>query len=369
MRRAWESVIAWLNWGAALQPNYSLRRKTLHTNLVVLAGLLGMFLCDVSFLWLGYSYDMTPMLAIVVTHLPLYLFFFISTWLNRHGRFSAARVLLMLTALTSVFIPIYMVAGDHLKFHYFFLLFAAAPMVMYSLRQWMFSMSLSLACVTLFFIVQLGGVEHDPALHLIDQDVVQFLRISYVSVMCVTLLIFAWVIERTATQNEHTLQLLAVTDPLTGLPNRRFFDMSFRQEVAKGARNEHPLVLAIVDIDHFKRINDTFGHEVGDEVLKRIAQKLSESTRAGSVTARIGGEEFAILFPRVALAEAFEVADRLRRVIEETRFQHADTFINMTISIGLAEVVADVEQAIKAADEALYLAKSAGRNRVEYHHA
>jgi len=368
MKRTLKLVNDWLNWGVESQPNYSLRRKTLHTNMIVLAGLLGMFLCDVSFLWLGYSQDIPQMLAITVAHLPLYLLFIISTWLNRLGRYSAARALLMLTALSSVLIPIVIVAGDFLRFHYFLLLFAAAPMVMYSLREWMLSLFLSLICVGLFFMVQFGGIEHDPILDRIDQDTVEFLRASYLYVMCVTLLVFAWVVERTATQNESTLQLLSVTDPLTGMPNRRFFDLSLRQEIAKGQRHEHSLILAMLDVDHFKHVNDTFGHEVGDEVLKCVAQKISESTRAGSVIARIGGEEFSILLSRISMVEASEVAERIRGAVESIEYRHAGKSFKVTISIGLAEVGMDVEQAFKEADDALYLAKRAGRNRVEVHH-
>lgn len=368
MKHTLKLINDWLNWGVDLQPNYSLKRKTLHTNMIVLAGLLGMFLCDVSFFWLGYSQDIPQMLAITVAHLPLYLLFIISTWLNRLGRYSAARALLMLTALTSVLIPIVVVVGEHLRFHYFLLLFAAAPMVMYSLREWMLSLLLSLICVGLFFMVQFGGIEHDPILDRIDQDTLEFLRASYLNVMCVTLLVFAWVIERTATQNEHTLQLLSVTDSLTGIPNRRFFDLSIRQEIAKGLRHEHSLILAMLDIDLFKQVNDTFGHEVGDEVLKCVAQKITESTRAGSVIARIGGEEFTILLSRISMQEAIEVAERIRGAIESIEYRHGEKTFNVTISIGLAEVGVDIEQAFKAADEALYIAKRAGRNRVEVQH-
>ncbi len=368
MKPVLKLVNDWLNWGVESQPNYSLRRKTLHTNMIVLAALLGMFLCDVSFLWLGYSQDIPQMLVIAVAHLPLYLLFILSTWLNRLGRYSAARALLMLTALTSVLIPIVIVIGNFLRFHYFLLLFAAAPMVMYSLRQWRQSLFLSLICVGLFFMVQFGGFGHAPILDKIDPNTVEFLRASYLNVMCVTLLVLAWVIERTATQNESVLQLLSVTDPLTGLPNRRFFDLSLRQAVAKGRRHEHASILAMLDIDHFKRINDAFGHDVGDEVLKCIAQKISESTRAGSVIARIGGEEFAILLSRISMIEASEVAERIRGVIEGIEYRHGGKTFNVTISIGLTEIGMDVELAFKAADEALYRAKRAGRNRVEVHH-
>lgn len=368
MKRTLKLINDWLNWGVESQLDYSLRRKTLHTNMIVLACLLGMLLCDISFLWLGYSQDIPQMLAIPVAQLPIYLLFFTSAWLNRLGRYSAARALLMLTALSSVLIPIVIVIGNHLRFHYFLLLIAAAPMVMYSLREWKLSLFLSLTCVGLFFMVQFGGIEHDPILDRIDEDTVEFLRASYLNVMCVILLVFAWVIERTASQNERALQLLSVTDPLTGLPNRRFFDLSLRQEIAKGRRHEHSLILAILDVDHFKHVNDTFGHEVGDEVLKCVAQKIAESTRAGSVLARIGGEEFSILFARVSIAEAREVAERIRGAIESIEFCLGGKNFKVTISIGLAEVGMDIEQAFKAADEALYLAKRAGRNRVEVQH-
>jgi diguanylate cyclase (GGDEF)-like protein len=122
----------------------------------------------------------------------------------------------------------------------------------------------------------------------------------------------------------------------------------------------------MIDIDHFKVVNDTYGHDAGDEVLKHISLQLSQTTRQSNVVARIGGEEFAVLLPKTSLPEAVEVAERMRQAVENNRYQLKQQVLNVTISIGVAVVDCELPmaQAYKAADMALYQAKHAGRNRV-----
>jgi diguanylate cyclase (GGDEF)-like protein len=163
---------------------------------------------------------------------------------------------------------------------------------------------------------------------------------------------------------EDKLEELATTDALTGLRNRRKFDAAIEAEWRRAARQKMPLALLMIDADHFKSYNDTFGHQAGDEVLVGIAICISDAVRrAGDCAARYGGEEFAVLLPGLPPADAFEVAEKIRLKVQQWS---GDTAIT-TVSIGVASVVpddaTDWSRLVTAADRALYAAKADGRNR------
>jgi diguanylate cyclase (GGDEF)-like protein len=163
---------------------------------------------------------------------------------------------------------------------------------------------------------------------------------------------------------EEKLEELATTDALTGLRNRRKFDAAIESEWKRGARQKRPLALLMIDADHFKTFNDTYGHQAGDEVLIGIAICISDSVRrAADCAARYGGEEFAVLLPDLSPARAFAVAETIRLKVEQWCGEAAIT----TVSIGVASMVPDVKTEwatmVRAADEALYAAKASGRNR------
>jgi diguanylate cyclase (GGDEF)-like protein len=158
------------------------------------------------------------------------------------------------------------------------------------------------------------------------------------------------------------VQKLAETDGLTGLANRRTFQATLERELSRAARSGDPVTLLMVDIDHFKSLNDKYGHQTGDEVLKLVADVLASACRDFDTAARYGGEEFAVVLPACSSAESLVVAERLREAICEI-----ETVTSITGSAGVATFPAhagDPEALIKAADEALYESKRAGRNRV-----
>jgi diguanylate cyclase (GGDEF)-like protein len=159
----------------------------------------------------------------------------------------------------------------------------------------------------------------------------------------------------------------ARTDGLTGLVNRRAFDEQFERLIDASDRFGQPVALILADIDHFKRINDTWGHEAGDEVLRRVAKKLAEGVRTVDVCARYGGEEIAILLPQTALVGAVDLADRLRQAVAARPVKFKGEEIEVTVSLGVAsypDAVTVHEGLFRAADQALYEAKNAGRNCV-----
>lgn len=155
----------------------------------------------------------------------------------------------------------------------------------------------------------------------------------------------------------------AETDSLTELPNRRSFDRA----LARVSRGRGPRALVALDIDHFKRVNDTLGHEAGDDALRHLARVLREGLRDGDIAARVGGEEFEVLLPGGDLRLGLEVAERLRAQVEARPFQARGTEVRLTVSCGVAafpDPVASADNLVKMADAALYQAKREGRNRV-----
>jgi diguanylate cyclase (GGDEF)-like protein/PAS domain S-box-containing protein len=159
---------------------------------------------------------------------------------------------------------------------------------------------------------------------------------------------------------------LALADELTGLPNRRaFFDALERLVAAMQRRGSHAAV-AILDIDEFKRINDTFGHAAGDEVLRTVARVCARNLRQEDVIARIGGDEFAVQLPDLTAAEAAEIVERVRARLEETPIAVGGRMVTVTVSAGVSEIdpAAATMVSIMRADALLYEAKCAGRNRV-----
>ncbi|WP_182915704.1 sensor domain-containing diguanylate cyclase [Massilia cavernae] len=164
------------------------------------------------------------------------------------------------------------------------------------------------------------------------------------------------------------LERQAMTDPLTEIANRRSFDAEAGQMMALGWRRGADMAVGIADIDHFKKINDDHGHPVGDEVLREIARRMIAAARTTDFVARIGGEEFGLLFPDTSSETAIGVAERIREAIAtEPITTAANKKLAVTISIGLATLPPGtaLDEALGTADCALYKAKDGGRNRVE----
>ncbi len=172
------------------------------------------------------------------------------------------------------------------------------------------------------------------------------------------------------------LKQAGLTDALTGINNRRFFDQRLEEEISRNKRLETSLSCLFIDIDHFKIINDSFGHDVGDTVLKKVAELVRAQIRSIDVVARYGGEEFAILLGQSGEQKAIEIAERIRSIIAETEFKNADTDANITVSVGVSTINFKHTQTeepkligrhlLQRADKALYQAKQNGRDQVVF---
>jgi diguanylate cyclase (GGDEF)-like protein len=164
------------------------------------------------------------------------------------------------------------------------------------------------------------------------------------------------------------LAAAARTDPKTGLLNATAWQREADGEVARALRSGAPLALLLVDVDHFKRVNDSYGHLIGDEVLRALAAELRQQVRESDVVGRFGGEEFTVLLPRTDAAGACRIAERLRSSAGGLSISAADARINVTVSIGVSVLGHhgnDLFELLAAADLALYRAKDAGRNQVQ----
>ena len=170
-------------------------------------------------------------------------------------------------------------------------------------------------------------------------------------------------------RKNHELARQTITDPLTGLHNRRFFDQVLESEAARSNRSGEPFSLLMLDLDHFKQINDTYGHQNGDTVLQAVANTLKKSIRKSDTACRYGGEEFAIIMPGTTESSAYQIAERIRKKISALSDRQLSITSTVTVSIGIRsanrQTVILPGRIVEDADFALYRAKTRGRNRTE----
>jgi diguanylate cyclase (GGDEF)-like protein/PAS domain S-box-containing protein len=163
------------------------------------------------------------------------------------------------------------------------------------------------------------------------------------------------------------LRSQAIRDPLTNLFNRRYLDETFDRELARAAREKYPVCVMMLDIDHFKKVNDTYGHEAGDCILKALARTLSARNRRGDFVCRYGGEEFVIVMPNMDVKTAYQRAESLRTTLNSLYIPYGRFTLSITISMGIASYPShgeDREAVLRAADRAMYAAKEAGRDHI-----
>lgn len=200
-----------------------------------------------------------------------------------------------------------------------------------------------------------------------DPTLMQAIPIANIGIMSLCILAFSHIYEITREQSEQRLLKLAQTDPLTGLANRARLADAFELERRRSLRQGTPLSALILDLDHFKRVNDDHGHDTGDRALRHVAGLLQTSLRRTDLAARLGGEEFVLLLSDTSLEQARVVADKIRQNIEQTLLVIGDTTLSLTVSGGVAEYGIDgdsLKALVRRADARLYHAKATGRNRI-----
>jgi len=308
----------------------------------------------VLFLWLG----SVPLAAVNLVSIAMYL----GAYRLIHSRYNAAALALIWLEVVGHAALGSLLIGWNSGFHYYLLLFIpaiviantrgfAAPMVTALLAYYL---GLQVLCE------HLGPLAPLPPLSV---KIVNWIHICLVFAMSAALAAFY---RRTILIAEGRLRKQATLDPLTGLNNRSHFEALAAHTLARGQRDGTPIALLLCDVDHFKRVNDQYGHAVGDEVLVAMARTLSQSLREGDVLARWGGEEFLALMPASPLDAACATAERIRAAVQATPMEVGPEPLSLTMSFGVAQVqgAGDLQAAIVRADKALYAAKHAGRNRV-----
>ncbi|EHL74633.1 MULTISPECIES: GGDEF domain-containing protein [Bacillus] len=199
--------------------------------------------------------------------------------------------------------------------------------------------------------------------HLLYQDIIYLIITGILEWIIFTVIAFFQIkTERVIIE----LGNFALTDPLTGIYNRRYLELYMEKIIPLSQEQEQTMTLIMFDIDHFKKINDTYGHHAGDMVLQKIARVIKGVILHSDVFVRIGGEEFIILLPNCSLEHGIKFAERIRKTVENTKFIYKGIRIFVTISIGVTEYTEgqDLEKFLKKADQALYQAKETGRNKV-----
>jgi len=270
---------------------------------------------------------------------------FANIWqLGRHREALFSPTVILAMTLTVILISVY--RGQTYTLYWIYPLLSLLPLIL-QLRS---AMWLGVVC---------GGLLLPILLFSFDTNTAAVIGLS----MTLTWLISAWLIYAVTAQSRR-LRTMADTDPLTSAYNRRFFQLQTEQAFSQWQRNKRPASVLLIDVDFFKRVNDKFGHAVGDIVLKGLVELITGRVRKVDTVCRYGGEEFAVLLPETDARGAVHVAEEIRALMEASHLVESDT---VTISLGVCEVmdVKDTDHWVNLADGALYRAKKSGRNRVE----
>ncbi len=287
-------------------------------------------------------------------------------WLNARGRHRVAPLLAIGISIAGLLAEIVFFDGVALSLHFNFLLIAGLAVIFVGLDKPLRLGAVLSLNLLLFLLCETGMIANINRTVVIGDDAVRLLRFTTILSVVITVSVFLVLSERTARRSETALERLAATDSLTGIPNRMSFINATRREIARTERAGESLALMVMDIDYFKRINDTHGHPVGDDVLRIVGQGLASLLRSQDLVARVGGEEFAICCSGTEGQSLMELCERIRRHFGESVVRTYRGDVSLTVSIGVAEREPGepYEALFARADAALYASKRGGRNQV-----
>lgn len=356
----WLMMLKQLEWGCEHATCAADRRKIHNANLAALVGTL-------SVLFYGLIYLATQNAAMVKAALvsfPFCAVYAAVPWLNRKGYVQAAAWLICFSLIGLVFAIMWAAQGTYLELHYYFLLLGLVPSMFFPLRQWRALVFLFVLSICLFVYGEYVSIAPDEAMYALPQWLVTTMRVSYKTTTLLTMLYGVLLAEYSASTNEARLEALSTTDRLTGVANRLRLDVVLDQEFARSQRGAGHFALILLDIDHFKSVNDTYGHPVGDAVLVAVSQLLQKNARPQDMVGRWGGEEFLVICRDTTVDVAQAQAEKLRSALHN----HAIAVTGpKTASFGVTSFRAGdrIADLVNRADAALYRAKASGRNRVE----
>ncbi len=280
---------------------------------------------------------------------------------NRRGMTNLAVALLVGEVTAHAVLAVVLIGWDS-GFHYYLL--PLIPFLLFNDRARAAPLIAGAAALVAIYIGLRAVAEPNPA-HL-DATLLEWLDYGNMFIPLATLGVIAYYFRLGSIDVERRMEQLAMTDALTGLPNRRRMRELLELQRVRFERGRDPFGVLIADVDHFKRLNDSRGHECGDEVLSEIGTLLRAALRGQDVVARWGGEEFLILLPDTDEGGTAVVAEKLRAAVETHRFEHRDEGVSLTVTVGGTSYsdVRTIDDCIRRADDALYRGKREGRNRV-----
>lgn len=312
-----------------------------------------------------YFYLQAPVPAAVNA---LFVLIYASSLVMAHFQFYyASKLWLFIAVMVHTFLLATYIFTPASGFHYFYLLLPSCLFLLFDEHEKLEKPIIMAIGFILFFYCE-NTVVSEP-LVVLSATSEKLIFSSTLTIVLLEIYLVTYVFSRSISRNEMLLQDMAAKDSLTGLNNRRTF-VEIGQTLITGAkRYDKPLTLLIMDVDHFKRINDVHGHIAGDTVLQKLSYELQKAIRASDLLARYGGEEFVIMLPETTEADGIELANTLRNCIEELQVKiENEGHLSCTVSIGVASLTPEVEtlnQLTHRADTALYQAKSSGRNCVQ----
>jgi diguanylate cyclase len=331
-------------------------RKVIQVNCAVVIAMATLLIFNLVFFMVGNK-------GLIISGLvqsPFFVLFPLVLRLNAKGKFFLARWALFLLVMADVCAALMLAQGVSLRIHYYFLMFAILPASFFTIEEWRSTALLGILNLVIFSYFQRYGWPAHPDIGLLTDLPLHLLQTFMIGSCAIIVLLIILLSERYTEINERELQHQANTDQLTGLFNRRYFMRAFSHAQA---RHPHSCLL-FLDIDHFKRINDTGGHHAGDGALCHISMLLSSQVQSPELLARIGGEEFAILLLPSSRTPYLERARQIKESLQNSHFNFDGTHYQITVSIGMTEIghYQPEYELIRQADSALYLAKLSGRN-------
>jgi diguanylate cyclase len=338
------------------------RRKLLQVNAGALMTVLAIIIYNLAF-WVSGN---PALIGSGLWQVPVLLLAPLTWWLNARRHLATARWYVMVLAMVDVVLGMAGGQGSVTHIHAYYLLFAILVPTIMGAEQRLAITALVLVNLAAYAAVELIGWPPHPDMALLPFAWREGLMLSMMLSCVLIAVAMTLLTEAAVAENEARLQLLAGTDGLTGLANRRQFLRSLGHESERARREGRQLSVAIVDVDHFKRINDLHGHDIGDQALVHLASHLRALVRPYDVLARIGGEEFALLLPDTHLREAVAVTERFRGTLAGSALLIDGRPSTLTVSVGVAQLGRheSVDDWLRRADQALYSAKHEGRNRV-----
>lgn len=334
--------------------------EQLFRNLMLQISVIAAFI-HVAFSCLFFSHNIWLLGVVNVFSVLLYVVVFFLI-LTRRYHFSAWAAVVF-EILGHAALAVFLLGWDS-GFHFYAMVIP--PVVMISpLRDGVEKMPLVMGMMMLYVIMDYM-LRHVEPVYDVSSLVLNSLYYFNLITVLTVMVFLSGLYYRLVVNNERKLRQLATTDPLTGLLNRRSLHRWAQREIRYHQKNELELAVLLCDLDHFKQVNDLFGHQTGDAVIQNFSEVLKQELRNGDYAARWGGEEFLLLLPATTANEAMVVAERIRSCLEKTSVTINDHEIFTTTTIGIAELLQkdSFDQLVGRADQALYRGKGSGRNQV-----